>query len=78
MGRNSGVASLLAMVILFSGLSGCFGDDLDFNLSGDEYLGAGIPGSLTMACLSSQKYTSMILKSILNPVTNQKQVRPIY
>ena len=62
MGRNLGVASLLVMLMLFSGLSGCFGDDLDFSFSDDEYLGDGIPGSLTMACLSSQKYTSMILE----------------
>ena len=62
MGNNLGVAFSLVAVMVFSGLSGCIGEDLDFSQSNDEYLGTGIPGSLTMACLSSQKYTSMVLE----------------
>ena len=62
MGNNLGVAFSLVAVMVFSGLSGCIGEDLDFGQSNEEYLGTGIPGSLTMACLSSQKYTSMVLE----------------
>jgi predicted Zn-dependent protease with MMP-like domain len=53
-GRKS-VATLFVMLMISAGLSGCFGEE------SKEVL-RGIPGGLTLACLSDDKYTSMVVE----------------
>ena len=65
MGRNFGITLLTVTMMIFTGLSGCIGEDLDFGLGDENFV--PIPGSLTMACLSSQKYTSMVLEIDYEP-----------
>ena len=52
--RNS-IATLLVMLMISTGLSGCFGED-------SQDVQKGIPGGLTLACLSDDKYTSMVVE----------------
>ena len=49
----------LTLLIISCSLSGCLGGDL--GILGDDD-NRGIPGSLALACLSSQKYTSMVIE----------------
>ena len=49
------ISVLLVMLVVSAGLSGCFGDD-------STYVEKGIPGGLTLACLSDAKYTSLVVE----------------
>ena len=49
----------LMLLIVSCSFSGCLGGDL--GILGDDD-NKGIPGSLALACLSSQKYTSMVIE----------------
>jgi len=53
-GRKS-VATLFVMLMISAGLSGCFGEE-------SKEVQRGIPGGLTLACLSDDKYTSMVVE----------------
>ena len=55
MARRNSIATLLVMLMISAGLSGCFGED-------SEEVRKGIPGGLTLACLSDDKYTSMVVE----------------
>ena len=57
MGKRRQVPILLSMLMLLSTLSGCLGGEIFTD--GDK---KGIPGGLTLACLSDEKYTSMIVE----------------
>ena len=57
MGKKNSVPILFGLLMIFSAFSGCFGDD--FLQSPDK---KGIPGGLTLACLSSDEYTSMVVE----------------
>ena len=57
MGKKNSVPILFGLLMIFSTFSGCLGDD--FLQSTDK---KGIPGGLTLACLSSAEYTSMIVE----------------
>ena len=57
MGKKNSIPILLGLLMIFSTFSGCLGDD--FLQSTDK---KGIPGGLTLACLSSAEYTSMIVE----------------
>ncbi len=49
------LATLLVMLMISAGLSGCFGEE-------SREVQKGIPGGLTLACLSGDKYTSMVVE----------------
>ena len=49
------ISVLLVMLVFSAGLSGCFGND-------STYVEKGIPGGLTLACLSDAKYTSLVVE----------------
>ena len=55
MARRNSIATLLVMLMISAGLSGCFGED-------SEEVRKGIPSGLTLACLSDDKYTSMVVE----------------
>ncbi len=57
MGKRRQVPILLSMLMLLTTLSGCLGGEIFTD--GDK---KGIPGGLTLACLSDEKYTSMIVE----------------
>ena len=48
-------ATLSVMLMISAGLSGCFGEE-------SKEVQRGIPGGLTLACLSDDKYTSMVVE----------------
>ncbi len=57
MAKNSLLVVLLALCFASTNLSGCFGNDFElFEKS------RGIPGGLTLACLSSAEFTSMVIE----------------
>ena len=62
MGKSSFIPVMLGLLMVCSTMSGCLGDDI-FE-SGDK---KGIPGGLTLACLSSAKYTSMVVEIDYEP-----------
>ena len=55
MARRKSVATLFVMLMISAGLSGCFGQE-------SKEVQKGIPGGLTLACLSDDKYTSMVVE----------------
>ena len=57
MGKNISIPVMLGLLMVFSTMSGCLGDDI-FETADKK----GIPGGLTLACLSSAKYTSMVVE----------------
>ena len=57
MARNYCLVVLLALCFASTNLSGCFGKEFDFFEDN-----RGIPGGLTLACLSAQKFTSMVVE----------------
>ena len=57
MRRLNHIALILIFLMLSVSLSGCFGSNIF--VAEDK---KGIPGGLTMACLSSEKYTSMVVE----------------
>ena len=62
MGKSSLIPVMLGLLMVCSTMSGCLGGDI-FE-SGDK---KGIPGGLTLACLSSAKYTSMVVEIDYEP-----------
>lgn len=58
MNRQTVQTLLLAMLVAFTNLAGCLGSSLDDVLPERK----GIPGGLTLACLTSTTYTSMIVE----------------
>ena len=61
MAKNLMIVTLIGMVVASSCFSGCLFKELEDNLSGEKDE-QGIPGGLTLACLSSDKYTSMVVE----------------
>ena len=57
MAKKTSLPLMLCMLMLFASLSGCFGNNIF--IAEDK---KGIPGGLTLACLSSAKYTSMVIE----------------
>ena len=55
MASRKSVATLFVMLMISAGLSGCFGEE-------SKEIQKGIPGGLTLACLSDDKYTSMVVE----------------
>jgi predicted Zn-dependent protease with MMP-like domain len=55
MASRKSVATLFVMLMISAGLSGCFGEE-------SKEVQRGIPGGLTLACLSDDKYTSMVVE----------------
>jgi len=55
MASRKSVATLFVMLMISAGLSGCFGQE-------SKEVQKGIPGGLTLACLSDDKYTSMVVE----------------
>ena len=55
---NTSITLLLTIVLVSSSLAGCFGDALDEVLP-ERY---GTPGGLTLACLQSNTYQSMVIE----------------
>ncbi len=55
MASRKSVAALFVMLMISAGLSGCFGEE-------SKEVQRGIPGGLTLACLSDDKYTSMVVE----------------
>lgn len=55
MGSRNSIATLLVLLMVAAGLSGCFGGE-------SKEVQKGIPGGLTLACLSDDKYTSMVVE----------------
>ena len=62
MAKNRFIPVMLGLLMACSTMSGCLGDDI-FE-SPDK---KGIPGGLTLACLSSAKYTSMVIEIDYEP-----------
>lgn len=60
--KRIGVPTLLGLLMVLSTMSGCLGGDL-FEPEDKK----GIPGGLTLACLSSAKYTSMVIEIDYEP-----------
>ena len=60
--KRIGVPTLLGLLMVLSTISGCLGGDL-FEPEDKK----GIPGGLTLACLSSAKYTSMVIEIDYEP-----------
>ena len=60
--KRIGVPILLGLLMVLSTMSGCLGGDL-FESEDKK----GIPGGLTLACLSSAKYTSMVIEIDYEP-----------
>ncbi len=58
MSRRKGWAVVLVLAFLSSSLSGCLGED-GFDLLPEK---KGVPGGLTLACLRSSMYTSMVIE----------------
>ena len=55
MASRKSVATLFVILMISAGLSGCFGEE-------SKEVQKGIPGGLTLACLSDDKYTSMVVE----------------
>ena len=55
MASRKSVATLFVMLMISAGLSGCCGEE-------SKEVQRGIPGGLTLACLSDDKYTSMVVE----------------
>ena len=58
MRRGQTQFSVLIVVLLMSGLSGCISDEILFQNEESR----GIPGGLAMACLDSSKYTKLVME----------------
>ena len=58
MTRQHGVLFCVLSLLVFAPLSGCLGDDVLEILPEKK----GIPGGLTLACLRSSMYTSMVIE----------------
>ncbi|RJU93095.1 MAG: hypothetical protein DWC01_00635 [Candidatus Poseidoniales archaeon] len=63
MNRQTVLTLLLAVLVAFTNLAGCLGNDLDDILPERK----GVPGGLTLACLTSTSYTSLILEIDYEP-----------
>ncbi len=62
MGKSNFTPVVLGLLIAFSSISGCLGNDL-FDTADKK----GKPGGLALACLSSAKYTSMVVEIDYDP-----------
>mgnify|MGYP001443907833 CR=1 FL=1 len=62
MGKSNFTPVVLGLLIAFSSISGCLGNDL-FETADKK----GKPGGLALACLSSAKYTSMVVEIDYDP-----------
>ena len=58
MRRGQTLFSVLIVVLLMSGFSGCITDEVLFKNEESR----GIPGGLAMACLDSNKYTKLVIE----------------
>ena len=58
MGQNTSPLFIVVSLLMMSSLSGCLSDNNIFTDSDNP----GIPGGLTLACLDSKKYTSLVIE----------------